>query len=70
MYDQEKKEGQQNSQLSVVWDGYFNSCTGWASEAISYVTNLQRVFFFISLSFPKKRKSKILEKRKHNNIQT
>ena len=26
-----------------VWDGYLNDCTGWASEAISFVTNLERV---------------------------
>jgi len=29
--------------ISVVWDGYLNDCTGWASEAISYVTQIERV---------------------------
>ena len=26
-----------------MWDGYLNDCTGWASEAISFVYNLERV---------------------------
>jgi len=29
--------------MSVMWDGYLNDCTGWASEAISFVLHLERV---------------------------
>lgn len=29
--------------LTLVWDGYFGGCTGWASEAIRFVTPLERL---------------------------
>jgi len=35
--------------MSVIWDGYLNDCTGWASEAISYVTQLEKKIRFLGI---------------------
>jgi len=35
--------------VSVVWDGYLNDCTGWASEAVSYVVQLERRLRFLAI---------------------